>query len=238
MKRFALLTVACTLLAHPVLQAAELRVLLKEKQLKDVAALSIDNFQRELGRLLAARSHREARFITLPRKRLPLALENGDADILCGYIPEWLPGHFDWSIGFIDVADVIISEPRTPAPKAIEDLADKRVGTILGYAYPEVEKKLGKKFIRDDSFNAASNIQKLRAGRYDYAIMSASSLEFHKLTSDPPLPLNPPLYINNIKSQCAISRQGNITLQEINHVINEILNDGSYAKLLEQSPLR
>lgn len=227
----SLLIGTCLLLALSV-QASELRVLLNEKKVDAGSSWSDEGFQIQLAKLLAERSHRELKFVILPRKRLAKSLEDGETDILCGYIPLWLNGTFDWSTGFIDVADVLVSERRTLPPRSIAELAGLRIGTVLGYSYPEVESILGNKFIRDDGPGAASNLRKLVAKRFDYAIVSEAVLLHHLKSNDPPLSINPPLLIKQFKTQCAVSKKGNISVIELNKLIAEIQADGSLAKLM------
>ncbi|WP_295753909.1 ABC transporter substrate-binding protein [Undibacterium sp.] len=232
MKRLSSLFLGVCLLLAWAAQASELRVLLNEKKVDAGSSWSDEGFQIQLAKLLAERSRRELKFVTLSRKRLAKALEDGEGDILCGYLPAWLAGNFDWSTGFIDVADVLVSERRTLPPRSIADLAGLRIGTVLGYSYPEVESILGKNFIRDDGPGAASNLRKLVAKRFDYAIVSEAVLLHHLKSNDPPLSINPPLLIKQFKTQCAVSKKGNIGVAEINKLIAEIQADGSLGKLM------
>jgi polar amino acid transport system substrate-binding protein len=231
MKRLSSISLGICLLLALAAQASELRVLLNEKKVNAGTSWSDEGFQIQLAKLFAERSQRELKLVILSRKRLAKALEDGEGDILCGYIPVWLAGTFDWSSGFIDVADVLVSERRTLPPRSIADLAGLRIGTVLGYSYPEVESILGKNFIRDDGPSAASNLRKLAAKRFDYAIISEAALLHHLKSNDPPLSINPPLLIKQFKTQCAVSKKGNIGVAELNKLISEIQTDGSFAKL-------
>jgi len=188
--------------------AADLLVLLNEKKQNSESAASEQSFQIELGKLLAEHMHREAKFVIRPRKRLAHALEMNEADILCGYLPQWLPGNFDWSMGFIDVGDLLVTTLRIPAPSTIEDIAGLPVGTSMGFAYPEIEKILGNRFVRDDSPGAEANLRKLAAGRFNYAIISLATLNYHRRVNDIRLSIHPPLTISKFKSQCALPKMG------------------------------
>ncbi len=228
------LVTAC-IFAATTASAADLTVLLNEKKRIGDSSAG-DSFQMELGKLLAERSQRSVKFLTLPRKRLAAALEQGEADILCGYLPDWLPGPFDWSEGFIEVADVLVSNQIVTPPRTIADLAGLRIGTLHGFSYPYMESVLGEKFVRDDGPSAASNLRKLSAGRFHYAIVSQATLQYHLSSNDPLLAINPPLVVNKFKTQCAVSRKGSIGLAALNQSITAILRDGSFDKLVQQSP--
>ncbi|MBC3862650.1 transporter substrate-binding domain-containing protein [Undibacterium jejuense] len=183
---------------------------------------------------MAERTHRVAKFVMRPRKRLANALEMNEADILCGYLPEWLPGNLDWSVGFVDVGDLLVTTLRVPAPANIEDIAGLTIGTAMGFTYPEVEKILGNKFVRDDGPGAEANLRKLAAGRFNYAIISMATLNYHLRVNDLHLSIHPPLTISKFKSQCALAKNGTLRVSEVNKVISDIQHDGSLDKLLKK----
>ena len=234
MKTINILCCFALLLVSLGSSAAELSILLNEKKQNSESAASEQSFQIELGELLAERNHREAKFVLRPRKRLANTLEMNEADILCGYLPQWLPGNFDWSIGFVDVGDVLVSTLRVPAPASIEDIGGHPVGTSMGYSYPDVEKILGNKFVRDDGPGADANLKKLAAGRFDYAIISMATLNYHLRVNDLHLSIHPPLIITKFKSQCALSKNSRVSLADLNKSISEIQHDGSLEKLLKK----
>ena len=226
---------ACLLMS---VQAAEppLRVLLREKPADEGQTADGEVFQQSLGRLLAQQLRRPVSFISLPRKRLAQALEAGEADILCGYIPAWLPGPFRWSQGFIEVSDLLISSTRTAPLQSITQLAGKPVGTLSGYRYPQVEQILAEQFVRSDSVSVKTNLQMLLAGRYDYAIVGEAALRYYLQHDFPHLPLNPPQVLNRVRAQCALSPAAPLSLAQLNRVIRRVQADGSYARLLAANP--
>lgn len=189
------------------------------------------HFQAALGRALAAATGRRARLLELPRNRLAAALEAGDGDILCGYLPAWMPGEVDWSRAFIPVTDVVVSSNRVPALRAIEELKGKRIGTVLGFRYPDFEQALGADFARDDGPSESISLQKMMAGRFDYAITTAATV--HTQTVRGVLPPNAHvLVVREIKTMCAVSRRGHVTPAEVNAAIDAIERSGELEKLL------
>src|ERR1700741_5020922 len=91
-----LLCLASLLLAATPVPAAELVVLVDTGTEMPMAGFHggqlVDGIHKDLGEALARNMGRHASFVLLPRKRIALALENGKADLICMYIPAWLPG--------------------------------------------------------------------------------------------------------------------------------------------------
>lgn len=190
-----------------------------------------EHFQRSLGRALAAASGRPVRFLELPRNRLVAALEAGDGDILCGYLPAWMPGALDWSRAFIPVTDVVVSSDRVPALRAIGELKGKRIGTVLGFRYPDFEQALGAGFVRDDGPSESLSMQKMIAGRFDYVIATMATV--HTQTERGVLAPNANvLVVRDFKTMCAISRRGHVTPAELNAAIDTIERSGELERLL------
>lgn len=192
-------------------------------------------FQAELGQLLAAQMERRLVMRYLPRKRYAGALESGDADLACGMLPAWLQGDFDWSTPFIPAVDVVLSAARVPAPKAVTELKNKPIGTILGYSYPEVEQALGTGFIRNDTFSVDSQLRMLAVGRFDYLITGLAAYAERKKSGSLPIAVNPPLTIAEYNTQCAVSRHGHVSVQQINEAVETLLKGSALPKLLARN---
>jgi ABC-type amino acid transport substrate-binding protein len=190
-----------------------------------------EHFQKSLGRALATAAGRPVRYLELPRNRMTAALEAGDGDILCGYLPAWLPGALDWSKPFIPVTDVVVSSDRVPALHAIGELKGRRVGTVLGFRYPDFEQALGAGFVRDDGPSESVSMQKMVAGRFDYVIATMATV--HTQTERGVLAPNANvLVVKDFKTMCAISRRGHVTPAELNAAIDIIERSGELERLL------
>ena len=189
-------------------------------------------FQDQLGAALARQLGRPLKYIELPRRRLMVALENGEGDILCSYIPEWLPGAVDWTRAFIPTSEVVLSSPRVKAPANVSDLRGQRLGTVLGYQYPELEKGLGHDYVRDDAPTSVMSVRKWQAGRVDYLVTQRSVV--NKQAADGLLPPGyHVLVINEVKARCAVSRKSEITADEVNAAINALEKSGELAAILK-----
>jgi polar amino acid transport system substrate-binding protein len=188
-------------------------------------------FQDKLGAALARQLGRPVQYVQLPRTRLMPALESGDADILCSYLPEWLPGEADWTNAFIPVSEMVVSSPRVKAPTSLEELRGKRLGTVLGFHYPELEQTLGNDYIRDDAPSSTLSIRKWQAGRFDYMMTQRSVL--NKMIREGKLPHGHHIMVvYEVKTKCAVSRKSKITVDEINAAINALAKSGALAAIL------
>ncbi|PWF42450.1 substrate-binding periplasmic protein [Massilia glaciei] len=187
----------------------------------------VDGIHKDIGEALAARMGRSARFMALPRKRITKALETGEVDLVCSYVPEWLPGRFGWSIPFIPITQVLITRSDATRPRKLADLKGRRVGTVLGYSHPELEQALGDGFLREDAPSSEANLSKLTAGRIQHAVTGKSFIEYRLKKSDPPLALHPPLDVTQYMGQCAVSPKGRVTLAEVDAALTQMVHDGT-----------
>lgn len=188
---------------------------------------------KELGDALAVRLGRTPRYLVLPRKRIELALTEGVADVLCMYLPQWLPGKFGWSIGFYPMAEILITERGAPRPQALTELAGQPVGTLLGFVYPEMEAALGGAFVRDDAPSSVSNLLKMRAGRTRHVITSQVVLDYRQKMGQAP-PLHAPLLIKSYRAQCALSERSQVSLSDLNKALAVMQKDGTLAALVQR----
>ena len=125
----------------------------------------VDGIHRDIGLALATHMKRNAKFLSLPRKHIARAMADGDADVLCGYVPEWLAGSFHWTQPFILIVEVLIADTSVARPGSIAELAGKPIGTVLGYSNPEMLALLSDGFVRADGPSTEANLRKVAAGR-------------------------------------------------------------------------
>ncbi|QLG87247.1 transporter substrate-binding domain-containing protein [Chitinibacter bivalviorum] len=219
-------------------QGLPLRVLLSDSNEMPLAQFENGQlkagFLFDLGNMLAQQLNRSAVFIALPRKRLSPILESGQVDIICNQNPRWLPGPFDWSTPFIPHAELIVSDQRFTRPKQLNDLANIRIGTILGFNYAEVQQALGTQFIRDDTLTVHSNLRKLAAGYVHHIIIDQYVLEYQQKMGEVKVALHPYLLIKNEKASCGISRNGQVSAAQVNQAINELLANQKLPKLFNK----
>ncbi|MRX08447.1 transporter substrate-binding domain-containing protein [Pseudoduganella sp. FT25W] len=189
-------------------------------------------FQQKMGAALARQLGRQVQFVSLPRTRIMAALESGDGDVLCSYLPEWTPGDVDWTRAFIPVVEVLLTLPHVKAPESMEELRGKRIGTVLGFRYPTMEKALGKDFIRDDAPTSTLSLKKWTAGRFDYLLTPRNVITQH--LNDGMLPPGyHSLTISEVKTKCAVSRKSKITVEEVDAAINALEKNGELPGILK-----
>ena len=188
-------------------------------------------FQTGLGTAMARQMQRPVSLSPLPRKRMMGALESGEADMVCGYLPAWFKGDVNWSRPFIPISEVLVASKRVPAPTSIEDVRGKTVGTVLGFSYPEIEKRLGADFIRDDAPSLELSLRKWQRGRFDYFLATGVSLD-RQFDAGELAAGYSQLILNEEKTGCAISRAGNVSVAEVKAAIDALERSGEATRLM------
>lgn len=181
----------------------------------------------ELGDALAKAMGRKATFMTMPRQRMVSALESGNADVICGYIPSWLNGEFHWSQPFFPTVDVLLTSVKFDRPRKLADVSGQVIGTVLGYRHPELERVLGVGFPRDDAPNTDASLRKLAVGRMPHAVTSEYVYHYRRKLRDPLMEVHAPLLVKRYMTQCAVSPKGSVTVAEVNAVIARLLRNGT-----------
>ncbi|MES2162936.1 MAG: ABC transporter substrate-binding protein [Pseudomonadota bacterium] len=234
--RANLLLIACLLGAALPARTAELVVMVDSTANMPMALVEngrlVDGVHKEIGQILARHMGRQVRFVMLPRKRLEHALQGGEADILCAYMPEWLAGDYLWSRIVFTTEEVLVTDTRGPPVQAITELRGKPVGTILGYLHPEMDALLGKDFVRDNAPNMESNMEKLMHGRVRHILITRVVLDYYQRIRQQPLTIYPPISVMSFATRCAVSRKGHVALEEIDQAIGQATKNGSLASML------
>ena len=176
------------------------------------------------------------RYAAVPRKRLLGELQAGQVDFVCTYQPAWLPSAgLQWSQAFFRQNDVLLSRADAPAPRVLAELAGQRIGTTLGFVYPELEQALGSGFRREDAPSAEANLRKLAVGRLPHVVVEQRLLRHLAQRSGQfAAPTHPPLRLPAQRTRCALAAQAPVTLRQLNEAIAAIERDGSLARLYSQ----
>ena len=189
----------------------------------------------ELGGLLAARMGRRIDYLAVPRKRLLAALESGEADMVCTYLPEWLPAtSLRWGPAFFVQSDLLITRRDAAAPAKLADLAGVTVGTVLGFEYPELQRQLGSAFRREDAPSAEANLRKLAAARLHHAIVEQRLLRHLQRSAVFGAPIHAELKISTLRTRCALGPRAAIAVQELTDAIAQAERDGALAALYQR----
>lgn len=187
----------------------------------------------DLGHAIARAMGRSPEFLVLPRKRVTAALIEGHADVMCAYQPGWLPGDFAWSVPFLPSAEVIAVSNRVERPDRLGALKGQKIGTVLGFTYPGVEKAIGGTFVRDDAPNAESNLRKIAMGRFNYALFNKLYLDYKLNDRDLASHLHPYIVVYPYKSQCAVSKRGTVSVSALNRALQLLAKGGDVQRILD-----
>ncbi|HEU4842875.1 MAG TPA: transporter substrate-binding domain-containing protein [Burkholderiaceae bacterium] len=190
----------------------------------------VDGVHHDLGLALAAKLGRQAVFLGLPRKRIALALEQGKADLICMYIPGWLPGNFHWSQPFFPMREVVVTDTAVPRPATLADLKGQPIATVLGYYHPDLERALGAGFVREDGPSNYSNLRKMAAGRLHHVVTQQSTLDYRQKTGER-LAVYPPLLVKTYLGQCAVSPRGQVSVAAVDKAIGQIVKEGAVGQI-------
>lgn len=177
---------------------------------------------RDVGLAIARELNAQPLFIVMPRKRIPVALQQGKGHIACHFLPEWLPGEFDWSDPFMPNALRLLSNERVPGPTSLSALRGVPIGTVLGFEYPDVTRVLGSEFVREDAVDATRNLMKFDAGRSNYALTGEVFLRYQQGHNKLALHVQNPLVVKRYLASCAVSRSTPYPLAQINRAIRSV----------------
>ncbi len=192
----------------------------------------LSGIHRDLGLALSKQLGREPKFMVLPRKRIAKALEAGEGDLVCGLLPKWFAGPFDWSQPLMPDGELILSLASAAQPKTLADLRGQALGTVSGFAYPELEQTLGKGFVREDAPNAAANLRKLNLGRMQYAVSNQLYADYQRRQGVIKVALHPDFLLERYVMPCALSRRSEIKLDELNHAIDLLDKSGALQRMI------
>jgi polar amino acid transport system substrate-binding protein len=198
-------------------------------QNKQVAA----GLHHDLGHALAMQLGRDARFLVLPRKRIAGALEQNEGDIVCAMLPKWFAGPFDWSAPLLPDSEVILSLRSAARPLNLTALRGLPIGTVNGFAYPDLEQALGSDFVREDAPNAGANLRKLNLGRMQYAVVNQRYLEYQRRQGAVKVDLHPDFLLSRYVMPCALSRRSSIKLKELDQAIFQLESSGALSRMLD-----
>lgn len=191
----------------------------------------VEGVHKDIGEALAKAMGRSVKFLALPRKRIPIALESGEADVLCGYVPEWLDGQYAWSQPFYPQVEVVLSERAAKRPVSVADLGGRQVGTVFGFSYPELDRALGKDFVRVDAPSIELNFRKLAAGRLHHIVTMKSWSDYRLRHGQADMALHPPLVVTTYMTRCAVSPKAKVEVAEVDRAVARIVKDGEVAAI-------
>lgn len=186
---------------------------------------------RDLAQALARKLNRRLEVQVLPRKRIAQALGAGQGDLLCLYLPEWLPGRFQWTQPFFPQTELLVTALAAAQPQRLAELAGQPIGTVLGFSYPELEAAMGARFRRSDVSSNVINLRKLAAGRIPH-VATIKTFYDYQLRKGERLNAHPPLVIRQYLTRCALSPNSSVALADVDLAIAQLVGEGTVGKIL------
>lgn len=188
---------------------------------------------KEFGDALSAQLHLNPKYVIFPRTRVEGALLRGHADVLCDLRPEWLDNQtFLWSEAIISNRMIVAMRRETPLPASLSAVAGRRVGTIRGYRYPEIE-RLEPKVERDDAANDSQNLEKLLHRRFDFIFTNRIYFDYQRKVHPERNRLAPySLTITDFDTYCAVPANGKVAIKDLNRAIAALKVRGTLHSIL------
>jgi len=174
----ALLCVAAFAL-YPLVQANEIKAVVSDTNPVPYAMFSQDGklsggISKQLIDEVGKITSLPVLYLPLTRARVEQWIASGKADLGCFLSPDWVskPKDLEWVGPLFYSAQYIVRRSDSKPNRQLSDLFHKRVGTIRGFVYPELEQAFAEELlVRDDAHSLESNLTRLAQGRLD-AVMT------------------------------------------------------------------
>jgi polar amino acid transport system substrate-binding protein len=192
-----------------------------------------DGLLKDFGDALARELDMTPRYVSLPRKRVEGAVQGGGADLLCDMRPEWLD-HPQWRWTEVVFANTMIVASRadTLPLRQLSDLDGERLGTLLGYLYPELERAMGGRFQRDDGATDDVNTRKLLSGRFRYMVSNALYYDYQRTVHPDRQRLHATVFpIRPFETFCALPMTGKLDFDKVNGAIASLRKRGDLQRM-------
>lgn len=184
---------------------------------------------------LAQKVGRRAEMLVLPRLRVQRLLVSGGIDVRCYVNPDWLvESHhqYIWSLPFMVQRDLIVARNADPDFK-LEQLRDERLGTVLGFSYPNLEPLLASGAIhREDARTQELALEKLEAGRYRYAVSNELALDWFNRNLPSDQRLHALTEISADLVACIVRDEPDVPTQALLRALVQMRQDGEFEAIL------
>ncbi len=201
----------------------------------------VDGLLKDFGDALARELGMTPRYVSLPRKRVESAVQAGRADLLCDMRPEWLDdARWRWTDVVFSNNMVVANRTDTPPLRQLSDLNGERLGTLLGYVYPELDRALGERFHRDDGTTDDVNTNKLLTGRFRYMVSNSLYVDYQRKVHPGRQRLHATVFtIRPFDTYCALPLAGKLTVDQVNAAIAALRRRGDLQQIhLRYRPVR
>lgn len=184
---------------------------------------------------LAQRLDMPAEIQVLPRNRVELALKQGEIDVRCYISPKWIDNseEYLWSVPFIRQRDLIVARQGSEGISGPDALSGQSIGTVLGYTYPRLQQQFDRGAVqRDDARNQELVLQKLLAGRYQYALSNELALAWFNRDLPDSDQLIGVATLDEEPVSCLVRNDPDLPAQRILHTLLQMKESGEIDDIL------
>ncbi|WP_018152691.1 substrate-binding periplasmic protein [Leeia oryzae] len=196
----------------------------------------------DLANLLAGELQVDVKFVESSRKRVEFTLLSGNVDIACNTNPAWMAqsGRYGWTQPIFAHEEVIVTLAAEDfKPDTLAELKGKRLGTILGYFYPELQNAFAHDVKRMDEPTLDSNFRKLQLHLID-ALITTRDEFFARLKLKPAERLAyrmSDFKVSESTAYCTVSPLSRFSVAQINQAIDRLKQSGKWTDLLSKYDL-
>lgn len=187
---------------------------------------------------LARQVGRPAEFHVLARARVQTSLQRAEVDIRCFVAPSWLPDNADnllWSQPLMTQRDVLVTTDEHTRPILLQNLPSQHIGTVLSYSYPVLQPLFDSgQLHRDDARNQEQVLQKLLAGRFEYAVSNQWTLDWLNQHLEPQHRLHVAAVIQEQSIGCLIRNDPSLPTQKILDTLLQMKTTGEIEQIIRR----
>lgn len=174
----------------------------------------------------------ELEMLPIPRKRIEQSLETNMVDMNCVANPKWYNSiYLQWSNELYNNPDILINNEGIKTLPALSEYKKLKVGTTLGYSYPELTPYIeSENIVPIISTTPAESYEKYRKNRVSgFVSASIEASYFYRKVDDAVV------HLNDNKIYCAFSPSLNeTTINNINTVISGLKESGEIELILQK----
>lgn len=184
----------------------------------------------EVGRQLG----REIRYVPLPRKRLNRELQQGRIDMVCNTNPAWWhePQLYQWSQPLSEQVERLVSPVGSPLQiNSHAQLKGLRIGTVIGYRYPQLDEAFAAGAQRVDQQQANLQLRATASAVVDVAVIDELSYGWWQAqhANEASQVMLQPLVLARSPLSCALSQRSDLPLAKLNRAISTLDKQGVLA---------
>jgi ABC-type amino acid transport substrate-binding protein len=199
----------------------------------------VSGLSRDIGTALADSMKRQPVFVVVSRKRVEWALESGAVDVVCNANPAWYEDSsaLGWTQPLYPQVERIATLASATPVRQVGDLAGRRISTIRGYSYPQIEPLWANgKAARSNEDRLSLMMKSLQSGVTNAAIVSM--LEFAVWAranpeAAPKIRIQP-YVVSLTPTSCAVSPHATVSVSDLDRVIEQLRNQGRLKTIMQR----